>query len=347
MDEQRPISNVLSGAFESASQLYEEPHAATMTDQPTVLLAHTVSPSRVDSLGSKLETALPPSTLRSAATPAETRELLPEAEMLVVGYFEEEWFEYTDSLAVVQALSAGVDFLPVDRIESAGIALTNASGVHAEPIGEQVLGYMLQFERRLLETARSQERGVWERVEGGELRGKTVGIVGVGSIGTRVAQLCGAFGMEVLGTKRSLDEVPGAVDELFPAEEYHRLLSRADYVVLACPLTDETEGLLGTDEFRLMDQDAVLVNVARGAIVDQDALVSALQYRRIRGAALDVFVEEPLPPDSVLWDLSNVLITPHMAGSTPHKDQRWLEIITANYEALAAGDLGALENRVR
>jgi phosphoglycerate dehydrogenase-like enzyme len=331
----------------STIQLYEETHNPTMSEEPTVLITHTVSPDRIESLRPKLEAALPPSVLRNATTPAETRELLPEAEMLVVGRFEEEWFEHADGLEVVQALSAGVDFLPVDRIESEGVALTNASGVHAEPIGEQVLAHMLQFERGLVETARNQRRGVWERVEGGELLGKTVGIVGVGAIGTRVAELAQAFGMEVIGTKRSLDDAPDAVDELFPAEEYHRLLGCADYVVVACPLTDETEGLLGIDEFRVMDEDAVLVNVARGAIVDQEALVRALQYRLVRGAALDVFAEEPLPPESVLWDLSNVVVTPHMAGSTPHKDDRWLEIITDNYEALASGDLDGLRNRVR
>jgi len=152
--------------------------------------------------------------------------------------------------------------------------------------------------------------------------------------------------MDVIGTKRDRSDLPGAVDELLAAEAYHDLLARADYVVVACPLTEETEGMIGSDEFRLMDEDAVLINVARGEIVQHDALVSALQYHRIRGAALDVFAEEPLPQDSVLWDLSNVVITPHMAGSTPHKPERWLDIITDNYEALAAGDLDGLRNRV-
>lgn len=318
-----------------------------MTEKPTLLLAHTVSPARTDSLRPKLEDALPDAVVRNATTPAETLELLPDAEMILVGRFDPEWFEYADELRLVQTLSAGVDFLPLDRIESEGIALANASGVHAEPIGEQVLAYMLQFERGLVETSRNQHRGVWERVEGGELRGKTLGVIGVGAIGSRVAELGQALDMTVVGTKRDLDDAPGAVDDLLPADEYPRLLRRADYVVLACPLTDETEGLIGRPEFRLMGPDAVLVNVARGAIVDEDALVRALQYHMISGAALDVFEEEPLPPDSVLWDLSNVVVTPHMAGSTPHKDGRWVDIVAANYEALAAGDLDSLVNRVR
>jgi len=319
---------------------------AVTTGTPTVLLAHTVSPSRTEALQPRLETELPAGAVENAATPAETRERLPGADMLLAGRVEEEWFEYTEDLQVVQVLSAGVDFLPLDAIESAGVALTNASGVHAEPIAEQVLSYMLTFERGLVGAARNQHRGVWERVEGGELRGKTVGIIGVGAIGTRVAELSGALGMDVVGTKRDLTDAPDAVDDLLPADAYPDLLGRADYVVLACPLTDETEGMLGIDEFRLMDEEAVLVNVARGDVVEHDALVSALQYHLIGGAALDVFTEEPLPQESVLWDLSNVIITPHMAGSTPHKPDRWLEIITHNYDALAAGTLDGLRNRV-
>jgi phosphoglycerate dehydrogenase-like enzyme len=317
-----------------------------MTDQPPLLFAHTVSPDRTDALRAALTETIPTSALLNAETPAETKALLPDAEMLLVGRFDEEWFDHTETLRVVQALSAGVDFLPLDDLEAAGLTLTNAAGVHAEPIGEQVLGYMLQFERRLVEAARQQHRGVWQRIEGGELRGKTVGIVGVGAIGSRVAELSQAFGMEVVGTKRDVDDEPDAVDDLLPASAHHDLLRRSDYVVLACPLTEETEGLIGMPEFRMLGDDAVLVNIARGSVVDQDALVRALQYGMVRGAALDVFETEPLPPDSVLWDLSNVVITPHMAGSTPHKVGRWADIVTQNYEAVATDNLDKLVNRV-
>jgi phosphoglycerate dehydrogenase-like enzyme len=317
-----------------------------MTDQPPLLFAHTVSPDRTDALRAALTETIPASALLNAETPAETKALLPDAEMVLVGRFDEEWFDHTETLRVVQALSAGVDFLPLDDLEAAGLTLTNASGVHAEPIGEQVLGYMLQFERRLVEAARQQHSGVWQRIEGGELRGKTVGIVGVGAIGSRVAELSQAFGMEVVGTKRDVDDEPDAVDDLLPASAYHDLLRRSDYVVLACPLTEETEGLIGMPEFRMLGDDAVLVNIARGSVVDQDALVRALQYGMVRGAALDVFETEPLPPDSVLWDLSNVVITPHMAGSTPHKVGRWADIVTQNYEAVATDNLDKLVNRV-
>lgn len=317
-----------------------------MAAKPTVLFAHTVSPDRTAALRPALAESLPPDSIQNAATPAETRELLPDAEILLTGRFPEELFEYTDSIQLVQALSAGVDYLPVERFEREGIALTNASGVHAEPIAEQVLCYLLQFERGLIETARNQHRGVWERVEGRELRDRTVGIIGVGAIGTRVAEVCSALGTTVIGTKRDTTTVPSGVDELLDASAYPELLRQSDYVVLACPLTDQTEGLLGMDEFRLMGSDAVLVNIARGGVVDQEALVRALQYKLIRGAALDVFETEPLPPESVLWELSNVIVTPHMAGSTPNKVPRWCEIITTNYEAVADDNMDDLVNRI-
>jgi phosphoglycerate dehydrogenase-like enzyme len=152
--------------------------------------------------------------------------------------------------------------------------------------------------------------------------------------------------MDVVGTKRDLSDRPDGVDELLAADEYRTLLRQSSYVLVSCPLTEETEGLLGIDEFRLMDPDSVLVNVARGEIVDQDALRSALQYRLIRGAALDVFEEEPLPPDSVFWDLSNVVITPHNAWRSPNTADRWLEIIEDNYWTVAEDDPASVVNRV-
>lgn len=298
--------------------------------EPTLLITHTVPPETTDSLLEALRAELPDADIHTAATPEETEDLLDAADALVAGRLDAETVE-NGEFEWVQALSAGVDHLPTEALDDAGVVLTNASGVSAEPIGEQVLGAMLSFERRFLESQRNKNRNSWERVEGGELKGKTLGIVGVGAIGTRVAELGSAFGMEVLGTKRDPETMPDAVDEAFGADGYTDLCRRADYLVLACPLTDETEGLVGAPEFRLLDSEAVLVNIARGAVCDEDALIRALQYNQIRGAALDVFETEPLPADSPLWNLSNVLLTPHMAGSTPKKDERWADIVGENY----------------
>ena len=317
------------------------------TEQPTLLLAHTVGPDRGRDLCDRLvDAGLPADRLVVAETPAETDAHVADADGVVVGRLPEGLLDRADSLRWVQALSSGTDYLPTEDLADRGVALTNSAGVHAEPIGEQVLGYMLSFERDLHALARQQAESRWERREGGELRGKTVGIVGVGAIGTRVAELANAFGMDVWGVKRDLDSMPDVVEESRTPENLHEVCLSADYLVLACPLTDETEGLIGGDELRLLGGDGVLVNVARGEVCDQDALVGALRSHLIRGAALDVFEAEPLPTDSRLWDLSNVIVTPHMAGSTPYKTERWSEIVAENYRRLAEDDLDRLRNRV-
>lgn len=312
----------------------------------TVLFADTLSPDRTETLRAELPASIPAENVHSASTPAETRDRLPEADMLVVGRFDESWLDAVEDLTLIQTLWSGVDLYPLDEIDSAGLALANAAGIHAEPIAEQVLGYLLQFERKLRDAAENQRRGVWESVRGGELRGKTLGIVGVGAIGTRVAELAEPFDMEIIGTKRTLTEQPDPVDELLAADEYPELLQRSDYVVLACPLTEETEGLIGIEELRLLGRDGILVNVARGEIVEQDSLVRALQSGHIRGAALDVFDEEPLPPDSLLWDLSRAVVTPHMGWTTPRTAERVAELIADNYQAVDSGDDAAIRNRV-
>lgn len=317
-----------------------------MDSETTLLLAHTVSPDRSSDLVSALDSRLPPEAIENAITPEETTELVADADILVVGRLENEWLNAGRKLQLLQTLWAGVDLYPLDTIEGAGVAMANAAGVHAKPIAEHVLGYMLQFERDLLEATENRRRGVWESLSGGELGTKTVGIVGVGAIGSRVSELASAFGMETIGTKRDTSTVPDSLDEVYPADEYHRLLKRADYLIISCPLTDETEGLIGIDELRLLGRDAVVINVARGEILDQDALVRALQYGLIDGVALDVFDDEPLPPDSRLWDLSNVVVTPHMAWRSPRTTERWADVIEENYRAVDAGEPDGIVNRI-
>jgi phosphoglycerate dehydrogenase-like enzyme len=319
-----------------------------MPRQPTTVLLHTAASSHwtdADALAAAVRNRLPDLDLRVARTPAESRELIADAEVALSAWLPSAAFAAAEDLKWVQALSAGVDFYDHDALAEAGIVLTTAAGVHAQPIAEQVLGYLLLFEREILRGIRQQETGQWLRYEGGELREKTLGVVGVGAIGSRVAELASALGMSVVGTKRDTSTAPGAVDEILAPDGLHGVLSRADYVVVACPLTDETRGLVGREELGIMDDDAVLVNVARGPIVEEDALVDALRQGVIRGAALDVFEAEPLEPDSPLWDLPNVVVTPHMAGSTPHKEHRLADLFASNLEAFVEGDADAMENR--
>ncbi|MEF8757562.1 MAG: D-2-hydroxyacid dehydrogenase [Halobacteriales archaeon] len=315
-----------------------------MSERPTVLIPHHVPRDSAVAVREGIEARRPEIDLRLEHTPEGSRAAIDDAEIVVTFGFEGELLAGAERLEWIQALVAGVDRYDFDELEEREIALTNASGIHAEPIGEQVLGYMLAFERNLHTAVRQQDRGIWERFRGGELAGKTVGIVGLGAIGTRVAELAKAFDTTVIGTKANPEDAPDAVDEVFGPDGLHEVCQRSDYLVVACPLNEQTRGMIGRWEFRMMKGEAVLINVARGEVVDQDAMVYALQQHSIGGAALDVFETEPLPQDSPLWDLSNVIVTPHMSGSTPEYMDRCAELFVENYDRYLAGD--SLKNRI-
>lgn len=325
---------------------------ATGTKVTTVLLHHSVSAvfgaDFVDRLRFQLDSALPSTgQIETATTAEETSTVIADADVTLTIRPVEEELPAETSLDWIQTLNSGVDSYDLESLGERGIAVTNAAGVAANPIAEQVLGYLLVFERRIHKGIRQQERdGIWQRYSAGELSGKTLGIVGVGAIGTRVADLASGFDMEVIGTKRTPETAPDVVDEVYPPDGLSKLLARSDYLVLACPLVESTRELISTDEFMSMQSDAVLVNIARGEVVDQAALETALQQNRIRGSALDVFDEEPLPPASPLWDLPNVVITPHMAGSTPKYADRVGSLFEENYLRYNDDELDELRNRI-
>lgn len=318
-----------------------------MDDNPPILLPYTVSSERARRLRSELTTELSDVTIEHAATPPASRAAIETSPVVVTFGLPDDLLACAESLRWVQALSAGVNkTYDVDALDTAGVVLTTISGVHAQPIAEQVLGYMLAFERGIHTGLRQQQRGVWERYTGGELADATLGIVGVGAIGQRIAEFASAIGMQTVGLKRDPESGGDSVDELFGPDGLYEVLLRADYVVLACPLTDETRGLIGSEELQTLGDESVLINIARGGVVNEETLIRALQNGWIRGAALDVFSTEPLPPDSPLWDLSNVIVTPHMAGSTPHYIERSATIVAENYRTFVAGDLDAMTNRI-
>lgn len=317
-----------------------------MVDSPPILLPYTISSGAAAVLRSELQRELPEVVVEHAATPPESRAAIETAPVVVAFGLPDELLEPAESLQWVQALSAGVNTYDVDAIQAAGAILTTVSGIHAQPIAEQVLGYMLAFERGFHTAFRQQQRGMWERYQVGELQGSTLGIVGVGAIGQRIAELANALGMQTLGIKRDLATGGDSVDELFGPDGLYEVLVRSEYTVLACPLTDETRGLIGRMELEAMNDEGVLINIARGDIVVEEMLIRALQSGWIRGAALDVFSTEPLPMNSPLWSLSNVITTPHMAGLTPHYMERSAAIVAENYQAFVVGDLDAMQNRV-
>jgi D-2-hydroxyacid dehydrogenase (NADP+) len=245
----------------------------------------------------------------------------------------------------VQLTAAGAEELLDSELARSGVTLATASGIHAVPIGEYVMGAMLAFAKGLPGATRAQAARIWRPYLAEELYGKTVGILGLGAIGGYVAKLAKADGMRVLAIRRSVRRravgqkaAVADVDELLPPSDLPYLLSQADYLVIAVPLTAESRGLIGERELRTMRPTARLINVSRGAVVDEAALVRALKEEWIAGAALDVFQEEPLAPDSELWGMDNVILTPHISGGTPVYMERAVALFCDNLRRYLAGE---------
>lgn len=279
--------------------------------------------------------------VRHARTPDEERRLVASADVATGPRIDRELLGHADDLELFACAYAGYGHLPMADLETAGVAVTNATGVHAPNAAEHVVGAILTFSRRLLEAARAE---TWLPADPGELAGSTVTVVGLGAIGSAVVDRLEPFGVTTLGVRRR-PEQGGPTDEVFGQDDLHEALARTDYLVLCCPLTGETRGLIGDEELTTLPKDAVLVNVARGAVVDTDALVSSLRRGRIGGAALDVTDPEPLPDDHPLWHFDDVLVTPHSAGATPEYYERLADIVADNVRRLA--DDRPLRNRVR
>ncbi|MFS0837594.1 D-2-hydroxyacid dehydrogenase [Paenibacillus sp. 1P03SA] len=251
--------------------------------------------------------------------------------LLTSGAFQDDWLPQMPKLRWFQTLSAGVDKLPLQKLEAKGIQVTNMSGVHSIQMSEYALSVMLDFVRRthtLLENRKNKE---WDhRIRTGELHGQTLGVIGTGAIGSEVARKAKAFDMKVIGYSRSgrdrdhFDEVRKGRGGL------QSLLRESDFVVVIVPATAETENLIGAGELALMKPSAFLVNMARGSVIDETALIESLRQGTLAGAALDVFREEPLPADSPLWEMEQVAVTPHIAGNTPKYVERCAEILFPN-----------------
>ena len=248
------------------------------------------------------------------------------------------------SLEWVQSPGAGVEQAIWTQLLDRGVQLSNAAGVHAEPIAQYVFTYVLDDLRQVDRHRDQQARRAWETIVSDDLTAKTIGIVGMGGIGAATARIAKAFGMRVLGLRRGpIDDAN--VDEAFGPDGLHQLLAKSDYVVLALPLTDATTGLIDASALAAMPDSAVLINVARGPVVDEPALISALEARAIRRAVLDVTSVEPLPDASPLWGLDNCVITPHDAGYSPLAGERLGALFAENLALYLAGE--PLRNEIR
>lgn len=244
----------------------------------------------------------------------------------------------------IQATSAGIGQM-VRRLEYTrrmpGVTFTTASGVHARPLAEFTLLSILAHARRLLPTLRAQAVRRWERFAGLELEGRTVVIVGLGSIGREVARLVRPLGVRVLGIRRhpgGASSGPDPVDRVYGPDRLQDLLPTADYLVLTLPHTDETEALIGEQELAALPDGAVLINIGRGALVDEEALVAALRSGGLGGAFLDVFAQEPLPSHSPLWDMPNVVVSPHSASTSAGENRRIVALFCENLRRDRAGE---------
>jgi phosphoglycerate dehydrogenase-like enzyme len=272
---------------------------------------------------------------------SEIEAVLDEVEV-AVGQFPRELLARAPRLEWFQQWGAGADWLlrHPEAVE-AGFVLTSASGVHAVPISEHILAFMLAFARDLPRVFLDQAKREWGKPDSRdvfELAGKTMLLVGVGEIGARTARLAEALGMQVLGVRRDPSRKVAGVAEMHGLEELASLLPLADVLVLTVPLTSETKGMIGAGELRAMKESGYLINIGRGGTVREDDLVRALREGWIAGAGLDVFEEEPLPKESPLWQMENVIVTSHYSGSTPHYDDRAFEIFMDNLQRYVSGE---------
>jgi phosphoglycerate dehydrogenase-like enzyme len=243
---------------------------------------------------------------------------------------------FTPSLKWVQICSTGFSDNITQSIADGRVILTNAPGLHTVPIAESVLAAMLDHAKNLEQRRIHQRAHAWRRLDNDELNGRTVLIVGLGNIGQAVARFCKTFEMIVIGTKRRVEPLEN-VDLVFPPDQLVNHLPAADYIVIAAPHTPETENMINGNALAVMKPSAYLINVGRGQVVEESALIAALDEHRISGAYLDAFNQEPLEADHVFWNMDNVLIVPHDSHSSSRIGDRMVDIFCGNLRRYLAG----------
>ncbi|HVO99515.1 MAG TPA: D-2-hydroxyacid dehydrogenase [Bryobacteraceae bacterium] len=270
--------------------------------------------------------------------PSALAKAAPEADAILNGEFKDPaLFKRVFPLAArvrwVHTLSAGVEHVMTPEIIASPVTMTNGRGVFRRPLGEWAVGAMLHFQydhRRLI---RQQEQGVWDSFDIEELHGKTVGIVGYGEIGHAVAERARPFGCKIVALRRKPEQSAAdpLVDRAYPPSHINEMLAECDFVIAAAPLTPETRGLIGARQIAAMKPSAVVINIGRGPVIDEAALIAALESGKIRGAALDVFDVEPLPAGHAFYRLRNVLLSPHSADHTPGWKDRAVDFFLENF----------------
>jgi phosphoglycerate dehydrogenase-like enzyme len=281
----------------------------------------------------------------------ELKARIAEADVLACsGLWRNEFIAQAPRLAFIQSISAGTDQYSRDALGAAGIRVASAQGVNERAVAEHAIALILALVRQIPEARDNQAAKKWRGMIGDiskredELGGKTLVIAGMGRIGSRLATLAKAFDMRVIATKRDPSRGAGAADKVVGQDGLLGVLPEADFVALTCPLTPQTENLIDAKALAAMKPSAYLINVARGKVVNEPALVEALQAKRIAGAALDCVWEEPLPATSGLWSVPNLLITPHTAGETRRYEDNVIDLLLENLGRMWRGET-ALKNQ--
>jgi D-2-hydroxyacid dehydrogenase (NADP+) len=300
---------------------------------PVVHLFH----EHADAIAERLRGAGVPWEIVAWSDPERFRAGISEIEILLTESPPRDAWARASRLRLIQTMGAGVDgVLPAPDLPG-HVVIASARGVFAVEVAEHVILMMLALQRGLAGHVARQARREWRPFASGTLAGRTAGILGLGEIGRRVAARCAALGMRVLGSCRRPRPV-AHVDEVLERERLEELLRAADHLIVALPFTPETRGLLGRQELSAVRPGAFLIHVGRGGVIDEAALLEALAAGHLGGAALDVFEDEPLPPDSPLWTAPNTLITPHVAGYGLRYVERVAEVLTANVERQRRGE---------
>jgi len=333
-------------------------------DKVTVLIASFLEEEQVGRIAEvdpRIEVIYEPELLRPPRYPADHkgasrertpeeearwRELLAEADILFDfdQTHREDLPEVAPKLRWIQSTSSGIGQFVANMgygERMPNTVFTKASGVHGQPLAEFCLMVMLMFRKELPRVIRDQSRKHWERYAGTDLEGRGVVIVGLGGVGQEVARVCRALRMKVIGVDLPdfpLDSLPLPPDQFFPVEELPKALPQAEHLVLIVPHTPETEGLIGAEELALMPQGAVVINIGRGHLVDEEALADALVSGHLGGAGLDVFVEEPLPEDSPFWEMPNVLVSPHSGSTSDQENRRITDLFCENLKRFLADE---------
>ena len=274
--------------------------------------------------------------------PSEVIDQVGDVDVLY-GHPSAQVLEHAPKLKWIQSQSAGVEFVArVPRIVESAIILTNTRGAHGPSIGEHTIALLLAMTRHIPESLEQQRRKHWERGRlyrtAREVNGLTMGIIGFGSLGRGIAQRALGFEMNLLAVDAQAINGEPLIDEVWPVSRLDELLSLSDVVVVSAPLTQETTHLLDETKLSLMKQDAYLIVVSRGGIVVEDALVKLLDAGAFAGVAIDVTEQEPLPPDSPLWEAPRLILTPHLAGASAPKERRVIEIFRENLIRFQNGD---------